>query len=88
MFRNLRSLLGAGLLALGCGVSAVSAASACDCPPRCRYVCKVCHEVRRVACTCVVTCYDQCGCPYRATRTYYRYVTVPVKKLVRVCDYD
>jgi hypothetical protein len=88
MLRNLRGLLTGGLLTLVIGVSEVPAASACDCPPRCHYVYRICYEIQRVACTHVVTCYDECGCPYRVTRTYYRYVQVPVKKLVRICDED
>lgn len=42
------------------------------------------YETRSEPYTRVVTCYDSCGKAYYVTKTYYRTVEVPVKKLVAV----
>lgn len=90
-FRTLRGTVGAGLLALATlGLGAGTAPAGDYCPPRChyewvtRYECVVTYETRTVPYTKVVTCYDHCGRPYQVTKTCYREVQVPVKKMVPV----
>src|SRR5262245_14278319 len=90
MFSHLRHLLTVGVMVLGM-VTRVSGARACDTPVRCctckyvtTYVCVTVYETRQEAYTKVVTLYDECGRAYQVSRTCYREVRVPVKKVVPV----
>lgn len=65
-------------------------AGACDTPPHCEYRLVTCYETvvtyetKCVPYTKAITLYDKCGKPYEVTKTFYREVQVPVKKIVAV----
>jgi len=87
--------LGFGALLAGLFVGFAGSASACDsyapasCPvayagPQYHDVWVVTYETRQVPYTAYVTVYDDCGHPVQVERTFWRTVSVPVRRLTTV----
>ncbi len=83
MFRSLKSVVVAGIVAVG--LSAASHASAGDCPvPRHYWKTVVTYRHVEQPCSCWVTKYDHCGQAHRVQVTSYQTVKVPVEHRVKV----